>query len=199
LEDRWPTPVRVDENWLAERFSMALTCGANYLHLRPTIAADHPLALLHIRYLADEGIRNGWNDEREREPKTWATALGALTLHRWASDLARIRPPIKRVPTRLELFSRVREGAQTAPLVSKAARALTRRFSQVEPGVKHATEYQNLISTCLPSYSENSSRSLNRSQARSLALYAVMLPSGTPLSLGEHPKPAINRHLKTGN
>ena len=43
-------------------------------------------ALLHIRYLADERIGAGWNDRREDQPKPWATALGALTLHRWGVE-----------------------------------------------------------------------------------------------------------------
>jgi len=144
FEDRWPT-VRVDENWLPDRFSMALNCGANYLHLRHTVAADDPLALLHVRYLADERVQSGWNDERDQEPKTWATALGALTLHRWARDVARVRPAVKRLPTRLELFSRVGQEAQAAPVASKMARALIRRFLQVSLGPKDARAYQDLI------------------------------------------------------
>jgi hypothetical protein len=64
FEENWPV-AHVDEDWLSTRFSMALMCGPNYLHLRPQIEADHPLALLHIRYLADERIETGWNDRRE--------------------------------------------------------------------------------------------------------------------------------------
>ena len=77
FEDAWPN-ARVDDDWLPRRFNMALMCGPNYLHLRRAISADHPLALLHVRHLADERIGNGWNDRREAQPKTWATALGML-------------------------------------------------------------------------------------------------------------------------
>lgn len=51
FEDSWPT-AHVNDDWLAHRFSMALMCGPNYLHLRRELAADDPLALLHIRHLA---------------------------------------------------------------------------------------------------------------------------------------------------
>jgi hypothetical protein len=129
---------------VAHRFSMALMCGPNYLHLRSDIAADHPLALLHIRHLADERIGNGWNDRREPQPKTWATALGMLTLHRWARDLAKVRPAFRRLPTRSELFGRLRDGSP-APRVSKAALALVRRFTELRAGAADATAYQTLI------------------------------------------------------
>jgi len=88
FEEEWPT-IYVPEDWLHERFSMALMSGSNYLHLRRIVQPDHPLALLHIRYFADERIQHGWSDSREYQPKTWATALGALSLHRWADDLSR--------------------------------------------------------------------------------------------------------------
>jgi hypothetical protein len=81
FDDGWPSE-RVDEDWLSNRFNMALMYGSNYLLLRHQIAANDPLALLHIRCLADERISTGWSDKREEQPKMWATALGALTLHR---------------------------------------------------------------------------------------------------------------------
>lgn len=120
FEDAWPS-AHVDDNWLPHRFSMALMCGPNYLHLRRAIGADHPLALLHVRHLADERIGNGWNDRRELQPKTWATALGMLTLHRWAQDITRVRPAFRRLPTRSELFARLRDGNQPVPRLSKPA------------------------------------------------------------------------------
>jgi hypothetical protein len=137
--------AHVDDDWLAHRFSMALMCGPNYLHLRRDIGADHPLALLHIRHLADERIGNGWNDRREPLPKTWATALGMFTLHRWAKDLLKVRPAFRRLPTRSELFGRLRDGSHPAPRVSKAAQALLRRFTELRSGVADATAYQTLI------------------------------------------------------
>ena len=81
FDDGWPSE-RVDEDWLSNRFNMALMYGSNYLLLRHQIAPNDPLALLHIRCLADERISTGWSDKREEQPKMWATALGALTLHR---------------------------------------------------------------------------------------------------------------------
>jgi hypothetical protein len=143
FEDGWPAH-HVDENWLADRFSMALMCGPNYLHLRRLVRPDDPLALLHVRYLADDRVGSGWNDEHEQEPKTWATALGTLTLHRWAIDLARVRPALKRLPTRAELFSRLRNGTRSPHPASKAAQSLVRRFSQLQPGIRDATAYQTL-------------------------------------------------------
>jgi hypothetical protein len=144
FEDSWPS-AHVDDDWLAHRFSMALMCGPNYLHLRRDIAADHPLALLHIRYLADERIGNGWSDRREAQPKIWATALGMLTLHRWAKDLTKVRPPFRRLATRSELFGKLRSGNQRVPRLSKAALELIHRFTHFRAGAAHATTYQTLI------------------------------------------------------
>jgi hypothetical protein len=144
FEDRWPTE-RVDEDWLPERFNMALMCGTNYLLLRPGVAADHPLALLHVRYLADERLGNGWSDQHEEHPKTWATALGALTLHRWARDFCRLRPSLTRLPTRSELVLRLRSETGREGPRSKEARSLVRRFSQLEPGARNAAQYQLLV------------------------------------------------------
>jgi len=141
FEERWPT-IRVDENWLPDRFSMALTCGANYLHLRHVIRPDHPTALLHIRYLADERVGSGWSDEREQEPKTWATALGALTLHRWANDLIRSRANPNRIPIRPELLARFASETGRAPALSRHARSLLRRLSTISPGNSDAVKYQ---------------------------------------------------------
>src|SRR5206468_12394423 len=39
FEDAWPVR-HVDENWLADRFSMALMCGPSYLHLRRFVRPD---------------------------------------------------------------------------------------------------------------------------------------------------------------
>jgi hypothetical protein len=144
FENSWPI-AHVNDDWLAHRFSMALTCGPNYLHLRRELPADDPLALLHIRHLADERIGHGWNDQREPHPKIWATALGMLTLHRWAKDLAAVRPALRRVSTRSELFSRLRDGNQPEGRVSKEAEALLRRFAHVRAGAADATAYQTLI------------------------------------------------------
>ncbi len=58
FEENWPT-IHVDEDWLPDRFSMALMSGSNYLHLRRLVRPDDPLALLHIRYFADERIESG--------------------------------------------------------------------------------------------------------------------------------------------
>jgi len=141
FEEDWPT-IHVDENWLPERFSMAQMCGSNYLHLRRIVRPDDPLALLHIRYFADEKIGSGWSDEREDQAKTWATALGALTLHRWAHDLARARATLRRLPTRAELLARLRSGIQPVPNTSRAARALLRRLAELRAGHTHAKRYQ---------------------------------------------------------
>lgn len=144
FEDGWPT-VRVDEDWLPDRFNMALLCGANYLHLRHAIVPTDSLALLHVRYLADERIGFGWSDRRESDPKTWATALGVLTLHRWASDVTRAPRTLKRLPTRWELFAQIQERAAPAPRVSKRARELVRRFGETRSGLQHAAAYEALI------------------------------------------------------
>jgi hypothetical protein len=141
FEEEWPTS-HVDEDWLPERFSMALMCGSNYMHLRRMVPPDDPLALLHIRYFADERIESGWNDKREDRPKTWATALGALTLHRWAHDLARAGAILRRLPTRAELLARLRSGIQPAPKTSRTARSLLRRLEELRAGPTHATRYQ---------------------------------------------------------
>ncbi|PYX77397.1 MAG: hypothetical protein DMG72_01770 [Acidobacteria bacterium] len=145
FQDGWPTE-RVDEDWLSNRFNMALMCGSNYLLLRRQVAANHPLALLHLRYFADERLGNGWTDKREEQrPKTWATALGALTLHRWARDLCRISTGLTRIPTRSELVLRLRSETVAERSTSSGARLLVRRFSQLRPGHQHATRYQVLV------------------------------------------------------
>jgi hypothetical protein len=144
FEEEWPT-IHIDEDWLPERFSMALMCGSNYLHLRRMVRPDDPLALLHIRYFADERIGSGWNDKREDRPKTWATALGALSLYRWAHDLARARVSLRRLPTRAELLATLRSGSQPVPTTSGAARALLRRPVELRAGLTHATIYQHWL------------------------------------------------------
>ena len=144
FEEGWPSN-HVDEDWLSERFSMALMCGSNYLHLRPIVRPDDPLALLHIRYFADERIGSGWNDNREDQPKTWATALGALTLHRWAQDLERAGATLRRLPTRAELLARLRSGSNQPQKTSRAARSLLRRLADLRPGHTHATSYQRWV------------------------------------------------------
>ncbi len=145
FDNGWPT-MHVDEDWLADRFGMGLMCGANYLHLRRIVRADDPLALLHIRYLADERINGGWSDKHEQQPKTWATALGALTLHRWASDLDRIRAKPRRLPTRAELFSKLRSVTRPELALSGTARGLLRRLSALRSGTEDAVNYQILVS-----------------------------------------------------
>jgi len=132
----------VDEDWLPERFSMALMSGSNYLHLRRTIRPDHPLALLHIRYFADEKIETGWSDKREHEPKTWATALGVLTMYRWACDLERARLTVASLPTRSELLAELQSRSQSNPKTASRARSLLRRLQQLRSGQNHATKYQ---------------------------------------------------------
>jgi len=119
-----------------------LMCGSNYLHLRRMVRPDDPLALLHIRYLADERIGSGWNDRREDRPKIWATALGALTLHRWANDLARGRVTLRRLPTRAELVASLRSDSQPVAKTSRTARALLIRPVEFRTGPKDATRYQ---------------------------------------------------------
>jgi len=144
FDEDWPT-IHVDEDWLPERFSMVQMCGSNYLHLRRMVRPDGPLALLHIRYFADERIGNGWNDKREDQPKTWATALGTLTLHRWAHDLARVRATLRRLPTRAELLTQLRSGNQPVPNASRAARSLLRTLAELQPGRANATKYQHWV------------------------------------------------------
>jgi len=139
----WPTE-HVAEDWLPKRFSMALMCGPNYLLLRHQLRPDHPLALLHIRHLADERIGNGWSDNSEdQQPKTWATALGALTLYRWGCDVRRLNIGLTRLPTRSELVKRLQ--VVSVGTISEDAHALVRRFSRIRPGPGHATKYQALI------------------------------------------------------
>lgn len=141
FEDGWPAR-HVTENWLADRFGMALMCGSNYLHVRRLVPPDDAVSLLHIRYLADERIGNGWNDEHEQHPKTWATALGALTLHRWASDLIRSRARPTRIPIRTELLTRLASTSDAAPAPSRQARSLLRRIAALPSGTSHAAKYQ---------------------------------------------------------
>jgi len=144
FEEDWPT-IHVDEDWLPERFSMVLMPGSNYLHLRRIVRPDDPLALLHIRYFADEQIESGWNDKREDHPKTWATALGMLTLHRWADDLARAHLTLRRLPTRAELVARLGRGMKSVPTMSRAARSLLRRQKELQAGTTHATRFQHWV------------------------------------------------------
>jgi hypothetical protein len=140
----WPT-IHVDEDWLSDRFSMVLMSGPNYLHLRRIVGPDDPLALLHIRYFADERIGIGWNDRREDQPKTWATALGVLTLHRWAYDLVRASANLRRLPTRAELFARLRGRSGLTQNMSRAARSLLGRLAALRAGSKDATGYQHWV------------------------------------------------------
>ena len=144
FEQGWPTE-RVDDDWLPDRFNMALMCGANYLLLRREVRADHALALLHLRYLADERIGHGWSDHREEHPKTWATALGALTLHRWARDFSQLASNLSRLPTRSELVSKLQGRTGRGGPVSKEAHSLVRRFSLLQPGAQDAVNYQTLV------------------------------------------------------
>jgi len=143
-EEQWGT-IRIDDDWMPERFSMAAIRGANYLHLRHIILPDHPLSLLHIRYFVDERKQNGWSDKDEDKPKTWATALGALTLDRWAFDLSRAGISIKRLPTRAELLTKQRNGSRPIPLTSPAAKSLLRRIARLGPGTAHAAKYQHWV------------------------------------------------------
>lgn len=144
FEHGWPTE-RVDDDWLADRFNMASMCGANYLLLRSEVPADDPLALLHLRYLADERIGNGRSDQRENYPKIWATALGALTPHRWARDFSQLRSSLSRLPTRSELVSNLRGRTRRAGPVSKEAHSLVCRFSLLRPGNQDARKYQSVV------------------------------------------------------
>ena len=144
FEEEWPT-IHMDEDWMPDRFSMILMSGPNYMHLRRFVPPDDPLALLHIRYFADERIQGGWNDRREDQPKTWATALGALTLHRWVEDLERTSATLRRLPTRPELLARLRSGILPASKTSRAARSLLRRMAELRAGLTHATRYQHWV------------------------------------------------------
>jgi hypothetical protein len=81
FEHDWPIKG-VFEEWHPNRFTMTLMCGSNYLLLRRQVAPKDPVALLHIRYYADEMVGNGWTDRREEQQrKTWATALWAQEAH----------------------------------------------------------------------------------------------------------------------
>ena len=144
FEDDWPT-MHVDEDWLPDRFSMVLMSGSNYLHLRRLVRPDDPLALLHIRYFTDEKIGVGWNDRREGQPKTWSTALGALTLNQWAHDLARARTDFSRLPTRPELLARLRGGSNQPVSTSTGARSLLSRLVALPAGTADATRYQHWV------------------------------------------------------
>jgi hypothetical protein len=146
FERGWPPIERVDDDWLPNRFNMALMCGPNYLLLRRQIAANHPLALLHVRYLADERMEDGWNDQHdEHQPKTWATALDALTLFRWARDLTALNTGLKRLPERSELVKKLQLGSTPEGGLSDNGRSLVRRFRELRPGLQDATRYQALI------------------------------------------------------
>jgi hypothetical protein len=144
FEDAWPTE-HVDEDWLAERFSMALVCGSNYLHLRHIIRPDDPLALLHIRYFADEVVGIGWNSAKENQPKIWATALGALTLDRWAKDFQATNANLSRLPTRTELFVRLQKQTGSVVSLSRKARRLIRQIPTLRVGIEDATNYQHWV------------------------------------------------------
>jgi hypothetical protein len=144
FHDSWPG-IRVDEDWLTDRFSLSLMCGPNYLHIRRLVRADHPIALLHVRHLADERINAGWSDRHEASPKTWATALAALTLHRWANDILQIRPMLKRLPTRAELLLALRSEARPTTAQSTHARELLRRMSEISSGPTEASKYQCFV------------------------------------------------------
>jgi hypothetical protein len=125
---------------------MTLMCGSNYLLLRHQLDANHAGALLHLLYYADEMVGNGWTDRREdQQPKTWATALGLLTLHRWAHDLGRTSTPLPRIPTRAELLKKLQPGSAVEGRMSSYARSLVRRFKEVRPGPQHARKYQVLV------------------------------------------------------
>ena len=144
FEEEWPT-THIDEDWLSDRFSMGMMSGPNYLHLRRMVRPDDPLALLHIRYFADEQIGSGWNDRREDQPKTWATALGVLTLHRWGQDLARGRATLRSLPTRAELLARLRGGSNQSQKTSRTARSLLRRLAALRVGPEDAVSYQHWV------------------------------------------------------
>jgi len=130
---------------MPERFSMAVLRGANYLHLRHLFPADHPLSLLHIRYFSDERKSIGWNDSDEDRPITCSTALGALTLHRWRTDVVRNGANIRRLPTRAELLTKLKNQKPQVSQSSSAARLLLRRIPRLQPGTAHATEYQHWV------------------------------------------------------
>ena len=143
-EGHWPT-MRVDEDWLPERFSMALMVGPNYLHLRRNIQPNDPLSLLHIRYFAEERNGSGWSDKYHDQPKSWATALGALTLHRWAHDLEHAGVTLTRLPTRAELLVKLRNVARPALPTSPTARSLLLRLRQLRSGTANAIKYQHWV------------------------------------------------------
>jgi hypothetical protein len=146
FEHDWPPTEHVDEDWLPIRFKMTLMCGSNYLVLRHRVPAHDPLALLHLRYYADERIGNGWSDRRdEQRPKTWATALGVLTLYRWGSDLGISGNKLKRLPTRSELVKKLQSGSAPEGQMSVHAQSLVHRCKELRSGAQHATRYQALI------------------------------------------------------
>jgi hypothetical protein len=142
--EEWPTN-HIDEDWLPERFSMVMMCGSNYLHLRRTVGPSDPLSLLHIRFFADERIQCGWSDRREGQPKTWATALGALSLYRWGCDLAHAEVNLRRLPTRAELVVKWQGEGQGIRPTSRSARLLLRRVAGLRPGMDDAIRFQHWV------------------------------------------------------
>ena len=71
-----------------------------------------------------------------------ATALGALTLYRWATDVLRSRARPNRLPIRTELVSRLATATDSAPAPSRQARSLLRRLSALPSGTSQAAKYQ---------------------------------------------------------
>src|SRR2546427_7135389 len=124
---------------------MALMVGPNYLHLRRNIQPNDPLSLLHIRYFAEERNGSGWSDKYHDQPKSWATALGALTLHRWAHDLEHAGVTLTRLPTRAELLVKLRNVARPALPTSPTARSLLLRLRQLRSGTANAIKYQHWV------------------------------------------------------
>jgi hypothetical protein len=101
--------------------------------------------MLHLRYFADERRGSGWNDKAEKKPKTWATALGVLTLYYWAKDVQATESTVPRLPTRVELISRSLHRLEPPQRTSKTASDLLRRFQRLRPGNEDFKPYQHLI------------------------------------------------------
>ncbi len=145
LRTGWPSEP-VNEDQLAIRFSMSMFSPANLLFLRALVLPTDPIALLHVRYLADETINGrSWTDAKERRPKTWATALGLLALYRWAADLLRSGRSLQRLPTQMELFRASTRSSSAPAELSGEARALRERIRRLQPGDKDANRYRDWV------------------------------------------------------
>lgn len=139
---QWPVE-RIDEDHLPRRFNMAAYAPSNYMFVRRLVGPTDPVSLLHMRCLADERLGDGWSDSpRDDRPKTWATALGLLTLASWSRDLEREQPSITRLPTRVEIV-RSHDHQPSAPCPE--GRRLLAKLQKIPTGQEGADNYRDWV------------------------------------------------------